>query len=139
MTLVAGLVFLIAVPAPAELPPDLAGAVKSYEAAQLRNDVGTLSQLVADDFVLVNSDSSVQDKESFLEDFRRPGFHLDSYAVEEPLRKVSGDAAVVGGLLHLGWTQDGKRQARVLRIAYFWRKRAGRWQTSYAQLTRVPE
>ena len=134
-----GLFFLSAASAPAALPPDLARAVESYEAAQLRNDVAALSSLVADDFVLVNSDSSVQDKPSFLADFRVPGFHLDSYVVEAPFRKVWSDAALVGGLLRLGWTQDGRRQARVLRIAYVWRKRDGRWQASYAQLTRVPE
>ena len=139
MTSAAAIVFFLAIPAPAALPPDLAEAVKSYEAAQLANDAATLAKLVADDFVLVNSDSSVQDKKSFLADFRKPGFHLDSYVLEEPLRRVWGDAAVVGGLLQLGWTQDGKRHARVLRIAYFWSKRDGRWQTAYAQLTRVPE
>jgi ketosteroid isomerase-like protein len=133
------LFFLSAASAPAALPPDLARAVESYEAAQIAGDVAALSDLVADDFVLVNSDSSVQDKASFLADFRVPGFHLDSYVVEAPFRRVWSDAALVGGRLRLGWTQDGRSQARVLRIGYVWRKRGGRWQATYAQLTRVPE
>lgn len=58
--------------------------------------------------------------------------------MEDPVERVFGDAAVVGGVVRLGWTQDGKHQARVLRLAYVWRKRGGRWQAAYAQLTRVP-
>ena len=83
LTLAAAVVFGLAMPAADELPPDLAEAVKNYEAAQVRSDVAALAQLVSDDFLLVNSDSSVQDKDSFLADFRKPGFHLDSYVVEE--------------------------------------------------------
>jgi ketosteroid isomerase-like protein len=128
----------LAVPLLAELPPDLAKAVKDYEAAQLRNDVAALETLVADDFLLVNSDSSLQDKKSFLEDFQRPGFRIDPLVVEQPVEKVLGDAAVVGGVLRLGWTQDGRHQTRVLRMAYVWRKLRGRWQATYAQLTRIP-
>ena len=135
----AAVLVLLSVPARAELPPDLAKAVKTYEDAQLRNDVATLATLVADDFVLVNSDSSVQDKKSFLSDFQRPGFRVDPFVVEQPVQKFLGDAAVVGGLLHLGWTQDGKHETRMLRMAYVWTKRDGRWQTTYGQLTRVPQ
>jgi ketosteroid isomerase-like protein len=134
----AGLLFLAA-PSPAELPPDLARAVKDCDAAQLSNDVAALAGLVADDFLLVNSDSSLQDKKSFLGDFQRPGFRIDPLVVEQPMQKVLGDAAIVGGLLHLGWTQDGKHETRLLRIAWVWRKREGRWQATYAQLTRVPQ
>jgi ketosteroid isomerase-like protein len=134
--LAAALLFLSAPPA---LPPDLARAVESCDAAQIRGDVAALSELVADDFVLVNSDSSVQDKPSFLADFHAPGFHIEASTVEEPLRKIFGDAAVVGGLLRLAWTQDGKRQERLLRVAYVWIKRDGRWRAAYAQLTRVPK
>ena len=136
--LAAAFLLLLPVSARAELPPDLSMAVKAYEEAQVRNDVSTLDRLVADDFVLVNSDTSLQNKESFLDDFRRPGFRLDPYVVESPVERVFGDAAVVGGVVRLGWTQDGKHQTRVLRLAYVWRNRGGRWQAAYAQLTRVP-
>src|SRR5262245_33898829 len=61
---------LAATPAlPASLPPDLERAVAEFNRAQFANDVATLSRLVADDYLLVNSDSSLQDKASFLTDF----------------------------------------------------------------------
>jgi len=123
----------------AGLPPDLAKAVSDYDHATLHNDVRTLSSLVAEDYVLVNSDSSVQDKRSYLSDFARPGFKIDPYVIEQPLQRVWGEVALTGGSLHLTWTQDGKHQERKLRIAHVWARSGARWQIVYTQLTRVPE
>jgi hypothetical protein len=38
----------------------------------------------------------------------------------------------------LSWTQDGTRNTRLLRVAYIWIRKSGRWQAAYVQLTRVP-
>ena len=140
MKLATAILVLIGVPAFAvELPPDLANAVRDYNRAQFSNDIPTLARLVADDYVLVNSDGSVESKEQFLADFNLPGFKIDPYVVEQPLEKVWGDAAVIGGLVHLSWTQDGKHQTRLLRVAYIWAKRDGHWRATYTQVTRVPQ
>ncbi|KRA14994.1 nuclear transport factor 2 family protein [Lysobacter sp. Root604] len=139
MTLAALLLALGPSPAlAAELPPDLALAVAAYDRAQFDNDVATLARLVDDDYVLVNSNASVEDKRQFLADFHLPGFKIEPYTIEQPVRKVWGDGAVIGGLVNLRWTQDGKRQTRRLRVAYVWAKRDGRWLATYAQVTRVP-
>jgi ketosteroid isomerase-like protein len=135
------LVFTLAafVDARADLPPDLAKAVREYERATLANDTVTLAKLVVDDYMLVNSDSSVQDKDSYLADFKVPGFRMDPYVMREPLHRVWGDTALTGGIMPLGWTQEGKHQKRLLRIAHVWVKQGGRWRLTYTQLTRVPE
>ena len=122
----------------ADLPQDLAVAVHDYDRAQFDNDVATLDRLVADDFVLVNSNASVEDKAQFLADFQLPGFRIEPYVIEQPVHKVWRDGAVIGGLVNLRWTQDGKHQTRQLRVAYVWMKRDGRWLATYAQVTRVP-
>jgi ketosteroid isomerase-like protein len=123
----------------AELPPDLAEAVSDYDQAQIHNDVAALDRLVTDDFVLVNSDATVENKQQFLADFHLPGFKIDPYVVDRSVEKVFGNGAVVGGTVHLAWTQDGRHHTRVLRLAYVWEKRDGRWQATYAQITRVPQ
>jgi ketosteroid isomerase-like protein len=123
----------------AVMPAELAAAVAEYRRATLRSDIPALSALVADDYILVNSDSSLQAKQSYLADFRLPGFRIERYAMEEPAHAVWGDTALVRGLLHLAWTQDGSQHARVLRIAHVWHKRDGRWRLPYTQLTRVPD
>jgi len=118
---------------------DLDDAVRAYDQATVHNDVAALAQLVCDDYALVNSDSSLQDKASYLEDFRVPGFKLDPYELEQPVRRVWGDTALLAGLVHLSWTLKGEHQARLLRIAHVWTKLEGRWRLAYTQLTRVPE
>ena len=122
----------------ADLPPDLAKAVQDYDRAQFSNDVAVLDRLVDDDYVLVNSNASVEDKRQFLADFNLPGFKIEPYVIEQPVQKVWGDGAVIGGLVNLHWTQDGKHQTRRLRVAYVWAKRDGRWLATYAQVTHAP-
>jgi ketosteroid isomerase-like protein len=140
MKLAAAILVLSAVPALAvELPPDLAKAVKDYDRAQIHNDTLTLKRLVADDYVLVNSNATVENKQQFLADFSLPGFKIDPYVVEQPVEKVWGNAAMIGGLVHLSWTQDGKHQARLLRVVYIWAKRNRHWQATYTQVTRFPQ
>lgn len=121
-----------------DLPPALAAAMHDYDRAQFDNDVAALDRLVSDDFVLVNSNASVENKAQFLADFTLPGFKIEPYVIEQPVHKVWGDGAVVGGLVNLRWTQDGQRHARPLRVAYVWVKRDGLWLATYAQVTRIP-
>jgi ketosteroid isomerase-like protein len=118
---------------------NLDDAVRAYDRATVHNDVAALAELVCDDYTLVNSDSSLQDKHSYLEDFKVPGFKLDPYVLDQPVRRIWGNTALVAGLVHLSWTLKGEHQARLLRIAHIWTKLEGRWRLAYTQLTRVPE
>ncbi len=120
-----------------KLPPDLAKAVRAYDAATVSNDVATLARLVSDDYLLVNSDSTLQNKQSYLEDFKVPGFKLDPYVLQEPLLKVWGDTALIAGVVNLSWTLDGARSAPAAYRARLGQAR-GRWRMAYTQLTRMP-
>ena len=120
-----------------DVPPDLAKAIKEYDQATFRNDIVVLGDLVAADYILVNSDSTLQDKRSYLADFTAPGFRLDPYVMEQPVVKIWGNTALIAGRLHLAWTQDGRRQNRLVRIAHVWAKDDGHWRLTYTQLTRV--
>jgi ketosteroid isomerase-like protein len=137
---IAAIVLLFAAPVlAAELPPDLARTIKSYDTAQVRNDISTLNGLLSEDFTLVNSNASVEDKRQFLADFSLPGFKIDPYVMDQPMSRVWGRAALISGVVHLSWTQDGRHQTRVLRFGYVWRKRGDHWRLTYTQVTRVPE
>lgn len=118
---------------------DLARAVEAYNRATVANDIATLARLVTDDYMLVNSDTTVQGKQSYLDDFGMPGFRIDPYVMEQPFERMWGDTALTGGVFDLGWTQDGARHGRRLRVAHVWTRRGGRWRIAYTQLTRAPE
>lgn len=120
-------------------PTDLARTVENFDRAQVGNDTKALTNLVAADYLLVNSNGTVENKDEYLADFHLPGFKIDPYALEQRTEKMWTDAALISGLLHLGWTQDGKHQNRLLRISYIWARREGRWQLTYTQVTRVTE
>lgn len=140
MLALAAIATLAAMPArAAELPADLAKAVNDHEQATIRSDVALLADLVSEDYVLVNSDSSLQNKQQYLSDFSVPGFRVETFAMTEPMHQVWSDSALTGGLLHLSWTQEGESHSRLLRIAHVWTKEDGRWRLVYTQLTRIPE
>jgi ketosteroid isomerase-like protein len=120
-------------------PTDLAKAIEAYDRATVGNDTATLATVVADDYVLVNSDSTLQNKQSYLEDFTVPGFKLDPYELQQQVHKVWGDVALLAGVVRLSWTLNGEHHARLLRIAHVWTKRDGHWRIAYTQLTRIPE
>jgi ketosteroid isomerase-like protein len=125
--------------APPGRTPDIGDAVNAYRLATLTNDVAAMADLVTDDFMLVNSDSSMQDRESYLADFELPGFRIHSYVLAEPFLKELAGSALTGGLLNLEWTQEGRLYRRNLRLVHVWTLREGRWRILYTQLTRIPE
>ncbi|MGH9386454.1 MAG: nuclear transport factor 2 family protein [Vicinamibacterales bacterium] len=120
------------------LPADLLHAIEAFDRAQMNADTATLSGLVTDDYVLVNSDASVDRKAKYLADFLLPGLALEPYVVEQRIEKTWDGTAVVFGLQRLTWTQSGVRHHRVLRLVHVWTRRSGRWQATHTQLTRVP-
>src|SRR3954467_489774 len=86
-----------------ELPRDLAAALSSYDRAHYESDLPHLDSLVTDDYVLVNSDGSVENKQQFLADFRLPGFKIEPYVREQSVNKVWDCGAVTSAVVHLSW------------------------------------
>ena len=123
----------------ADLPPDLATAAKDYDRANIAGDIPALERLFADDYVLVNSDASVENKQQAIADFRMPGFKIDPYVMTKTVATAWDNGAVISGVVQLSWTQDGKHQQRLIRVAHVWAKRRGAWQMTYTQVTRVPQ
>ena len=122
----------------AALPADLAQAVEAHNRATMDKDIAALGALVTDDYLLVNSDATTQDKLSYLADFEKPDFRIDSFTIEQPAYRIHGDTAMTGGVVTLGWTLAGRHESRRLRIAHMWVKQGGRWRIAYTQLTRIP-
>lgn len=119
------------------LPPDLAAAAKEFDQAQMHRGGEALKRLLADDYVLVNSRGLVENKAQFIADYSSPSFSLDPYVVREPIERVWADGAVLGGLVTLSGTNNGKPFRADIRFADIWVKRDGRWQVVYTGATRA--
>lgn len=119
------------------MPPDLARTIAAYDQATVDKDIVRLGALVKDDYVLVNSDMSIQNKQSYLEDFKVQGFRINQYKLSQPIQIVRADSALTGGFFDLSWVQEGRSLERRTRIIHFWEKDAGQWRLAYTQLTRA--
>ena len=122
----------------AALPADLAKAAHDYDQAQVKSDKAALERLLADDYRLQNSAGAVQDKASFIADQVAPGYRLDPFNIEEPVEKVMGDVALLGGVATVSGTSEGQPYKVRLRFVDVWQKRAGRWVVVFSQATRAP-
>jgi hypothetical protein len=120
------------------LPPDLLSASKEYDKAQLTNDGAALGRLLGDDLVLISGSGQVQSKAEFIRDSTAPGFKIEPFTILEPVHKVMGNSAILGGVVMLKGTDGGKPFSVRMRFSDFWQKRNGRWQVVYIQVTRLP-
>ncbi|MBB6095358.1 hypothetical protein HNQ60_004248 [Povalibacter uvarum] len=119
----------------ANLPADLAKAVHDYDEAQVNGNRAELERLIADDYALVNSSGTVQDKAGLIADYTTPGYKIEPFKILEPVEKIWSDGAVLGGLVHLKGVSGGKPFAVTLRFADIWAKRNGRWQVVYCHVS----
>ena len=122
----------------AAVPPDLAKAAHDYDRAQVKSDRAELERLIADDYVLHNSSGQVQDKRRFIADQIAPGYRLEPFTVQEPVEKLMGDTAILGGVARARGTSGGQPYDVRLRFIDVWAKRDGRWQVVFSQATRIP-
>ena len=122
----------------AELPADLAKAVKDYDEAQIHGNKAELQRLVADDYTLVNSSGRVQNKAELITDYTTPGYKIEPFEIQQPVEKVWSDGAVMGGIVDLRGIDGGKPFAVTLRFADIWAKRNGKWQVVYTHVSKPP-
>jgi hypothetical protein len=123
----------------AELPPDLAKAVADYDTAQIKGDGAELKRLLADDYTLLNSSGSIENKAQLIADYTAPGYKLEPFVVREPIEKVWANGAVTGGIATLRGVDGGKPFEVTLRFADIWARRHGVWQVIYTQVSKPPK
>jgi len=122
----------------ADMPADLAKAVKDYDEAQVHGNKAELQRLVADDYTLVNSSGRVQNKAELIADYTTPGYKIEPFEIQQPVEKVWSDGAVMGGVVDLRGIDGGRPFAVTLRFADIWAKRNGKWQVVYTHVSKPP-
>ena len=130
--------FSFANPSSPNAPADLAARVRAYDAAQVNSDKAALEDLLADDFVLVNSRGQRQTKSQFIADSTKPGFKIEPFVVEEPVELFWTDGAVMAGVARLRGVDGGQAFEVRLRFSDIWAKRGGKWRVVYVHASRDP-
>jgi hypothetical protein len=122
----------------ADVPADLAKAVKDYDEAQIHGNKAELQRLVADDYTLVNSSGRIQSKAELIADYTTQGYKIEPFEILQPVEKVWSDGAVMGGVVNLRGIDGGKPFSVTLRFADIWAKRNGKWQVIYTHVSKPP-
>jgi ketosteroid isomerase-like protein len=123
----------------ARIPADLAARVRAYDDAQVKGDRPALEDLLADDYVLVNSRGQRQSKTELIGDYTKPGVKLEPFTVEEAVELVWRDGAVMGGVATLRGVDGGQSFEVRLRFSDIWAKRNGQWRVIYTHASREPK
>jgi len=120
------------------LPPALAKAVAAFDQAQIHGDGVALQRLLADDYVLFNSQGKVENKQDFIRDYTTAGFTMKPFTVEQEVVRQWPGGAVMGGVATLEGTSEGKPYRVRLRFADIWGLRDGRWQVIHTSAMHMP-
>jgi ketosteroid isomerase-like protein len=93
----------------------------SWNRALETKDTKALDLLLADTFVSIDIDGSIQTKREFLESLRAPGYQAPAQAVTEQSKAdVYGDSAVVVGIFRTQFMHKGKSVTRRERFVDTW-------------------
>ena len=119
------------------VPADLAKAAADFDLAQVKSDAEALKRLLADDYLLVNSQDKREDKAQFIADYTAKGFTMEPFAIDDQVIKVWSDGAVLGGAVTMKGMSEGKPYSVRIRFSDIWAKRGGKWQVIYTHANRV--
>jgi ketosteroid isomerase-like protein len=101
-------------------------------------DVASVERLLAPEFTLVNSDSTVQPRSEAIAEVRNGDPKYEIFRNHSMVAHVFGDAAIVQGITSLKGASNGKPFAVEVRFTDTLIKRKGQWQLVVSHVTRIP-
>ena len=122
-----------------KMPADLAPRAEAFDAAQINGDGKALADLLADDYMLVNSSARIENKAQFIADYTDPNFKLLPFTIGDQVVRAWDKGAVLGGRVLMRFTDHGKPGQAELHFADVWAKRDGKWRVIFTEVTRVPK
>jgi len=121
------------------LREEMLGLQRRRADAMVREDVGTLATLLADDLSYTHSDGRRDTKESFLSLVAAPAMRYLGVDYSNQEVVDCGDAVVVRGTARIRLVREaGEPLDYLVLFLDIWARRDGRWQTVGWQATRVP-
>ena len=111
----------------------------SWNRALETKDTKALDMLLADTFVSIDIDGSMQNKREFLSSIKAPDYHPPAQAVtEQSAANVYGDSAVVVGIFRSKGVDKGKKYSNRERFVDTWVKINGTWKCVASVTVLIP-
>ena len=111
----------------------------SWNRALETKDTKALDMLLADTFVSIDIDGSMQNKREFLASIKAPDYHPPAQAVtEQSAANVYGDSAVVVGIFRSKGVDKGKKYSNRERFVDTWVKINGTWKCVASVTVLIP-
>ena len=111
----------------------------SWNRALETNDTKALDMLLADNFVSIDIDGSMETKREFLASLKAPGYQAPSQAVTEQSKvDVYGKAALVLGVFRTQSKEKGKTVTRRERFLDTWVDLNGTWKCVASVAVLIP-
>ena len=109
-----------------------------FNRALLSHDLETLSQLYADDYMLVRPDGSVLSKQEVLRDLRDGGLTFKAIEMSDVKVRIYGDAALVTANSQTVTSRAGQESRVRLQLLAVYVADAGRLRLAHFQSVSVP-
>jgi ketosteroid isomerase-like protein len=110
----------------------------SWNSALETKDTKALDLILADTFVSVDIDGSIETKSEFLSSIKAPDYHPSQAVTEQSTVHVYGDSAVVVGVFRTKGLEKRKTYVHRERFVDTWVKINGRWSCVAAITVLIP-
>jgi ketosteroid isomerase-like protein len=101
---------------------------KRWTEAYKQRDVGILSSLLAEDFIITVEDGSTYGKMGYISHTANTSVRVEVAEMSELKVRMHGNAAIVTGAYHEKGTSDGAPYEYRDRLTDLWMKSGGAWQ-----------
>jgi ketosteroid isomerase-like protein len=109
---------------------------EQFAEAIIKNDPGAIERFVTDDWIIINADGGIIDKERFLEVIKSGTLTHEMIESDNMQVRVYGDSAVVTALTRTKGKFMGQEFSTEERATDFFVRLDGRWRCALTQLTR---
>jgi ketosteroid isomerase-like protein len=109
---------------------------KEFAAAIVKNDPEAIGRFVTDDWIIINADGGIIDKERFLEVIKSGTLTHEMMESDDIRIRVYGDSAVVSALTRTKGKFIGQEFGTHERATDFLVSLNGQWRCALTQLTR---
>jgi ketosteroid isomerase-like protein len=119
--------------------PRLRNLERDLNVAIAARDTRRVSDLLADDWILVSGAGKMKTKADVLAEITLPELEFQENDTRDVLVRVWGDTAVLTGTLHQRYRLRGKQTDVTLRYSDTWSRSGDSWRQVSGHVTRLPD